>query len=75
MNRLVNIPILASRHHAGKGDEEAAEMWDMWTNLVQSSSNNFYKSTNLKHLSFLKGSAAVSKLLLQDAARRQGSKL
>lgn len=75
MNRLVNIPILACRRYAGKGDKEAAKMWDMWANMVQISSTINYKSTVLIVLSFLKELAAVSELPLQDAARRRGSKL
>lgn len=75
MNRLVNIPILACRRYAGKGDKEAAKMWDLWANMVQISSTTNYKSTILTVLSSLKEQAAVSELPLQDAARRRGSKL
>lgn len=75
MNRLVNIPILACRRYAGKGDKEAAEMWDLWENMVKFSSNVKDKSTVLIGISFLEESAAVSELPLRDAARRRGSKL
>lgn len=34
MNQIVNIPIKSCRIHAGKGDQEAQNMWHLWNRMV-----------------------------------------
>ncbi len=34
MNQLANVALSASRKYAGMGDVEAADIWNLWHNLV-----------------------------------------